>query len=651
MHHAASREPMQKLRISLLEKNRHRGKRQLRRQSCHLALGVLLLLPLPSSSPAQQLLPWQASPLASGSQRLDLSEVKTGPLAKIGGTLISLSREYEGAISGRSPGPFVPRIPLVQVKEERVTIDAVAETSASALQAKLEALGLQNGVSFGALVSGQLPISALPAAAALAELRFARPAMSTTNVGSVTSQGDPAQHSDDLRSMFPTVTGSGITVGTLSDSYDCLGGGGGAAVDVGTNDLPAGISVRMELTPCGMGTDEGRAMMQLIADVAPGASQAFHTAGPGQAGFASGINDLATVAGAEVIVDDVIFFAEPMFQDGVVAQAVDSVKAMGVAYFSSAGNNGRDAHESAYRPGIDPVFGFSAHDFDPGLGTDFFQQFTFPGGTSMTIVFQWDQPFVSATGMSGSASDVDLFILTDPPTGFVTASTDNNLGGDAVEVLTVTNSGATATFNLFFNLFAGPAPSVFKYVIFGSATVNEFFNASGSLYGHANAAGAEAVGAAAYFSTPDFGVSPPLLESFSSAGPMTIRFDLMDMPIMETRAKPNIVAPDGGNTTFLGTDIVHPTDPDSFPNFFGTSAAAPHAAGVAALLLDQANLTPSGVCQVLEASATDMGPAGFDDDSGYGLINALKAAQSTAPVSAVCGVDDLTLDGTPNFGS
>jgi hypothetical protein len=90
---------------------------------------------------------------------------------------------------------------------------------------------------------------------------------------------------------------------------------------------------------CGSGSDEGRAMMQIIHDVAPGASQAFHTAFNGSASFASGIEELASVAGADIINDDVIYLAEPMFQDGIIAQAVDTVADIGVAYFSSAGSD------------------------------------------------------------------------------------------------------------------------------------------------------------------------------------------------------------------------------------------------------------------------------------------------------------------------
>jgi len=74
------------------------------------------------------------------------------------------------------------------------------------------------------------------------------------------------------------------------------------------------------------GIDEGRAMAQLIHDIAPDASVSFHTAFNGIADFAQGIQDLAD-DGADIIVDDIIYFAEPMFQDGIVAQAVDNVVA------------------------------------------------------------------------------------------------------------------------------------------------------------------------------------------------------------------------------------------------------------------------------------------------------------------------------------
>jgi hypothetical protein len=168
-----------------------------------------------------------------------------------------------------------------------------------------------------------------------------------------------------------------------------------------------------------------------------------------------------------------------------------------------------------------------------------------------------------------------------------------------------------------------------KTIVFGGGiTINDFPTNSATVIGHANAAGAEAVGASFYLDTPAFGTAPPVLESFSSAGGITTLFDSNGDPLAvpEVRLKPEIVAVDGVNTTFFFNDS-HGND--GVPDFFGTSAAAPHAAAVAALLLQfDPSLAPDDVYSALEATALDMGSPGVDFDSGYGLIQA-DAAQAS----------------------
>jgi hypothetical protein len=260
---------------------------------------------------------------------------KDGPMAKLDHSLIALHQQYSAYMATTGILPFSTDDPHIRLIEDRVVVDAAADDNPEELKADLESLGMQQAVSFGRVVSGQLPIAAIPAAAALANLRFARTAAFMTHVGAVTSQGDTAQRSDDARTTFG-VDGTGVKIGVLSDSYNFLGG---AEADIASSDLPAaGVQVIQDSG----NTDEGRAMLQIVHDVAPGASLAFATANGGQANFANNIIALRN-AGSHVIVDDVIYFAEPMFQDGIIAQAVDTVVAGGAAYFSSAGNSARSA--------------------------------------------------------------------------------------------------------------------------------------------------------------------------------------------------------------------------------------------------------------------------------------------------------------------
>src|SRR5262249_542257 len=146
----------------------------------------------------------------------------------------------------------------------------------------------------------------------------------------------------------------------------------------------------------------------------------------------------------KVIVDDVVYFDAPMFQDGIIAQAVDEVVASGVSYLSAAGNFARKGYESPFRagrvfapdpfpppPNPHPFLGGTAHDFDPGPGLDLFQQFTVPAGRTLRLLLDWDSPFFSVSGGAGSPNDVDIYVF-DPAQGrLLFADTTDNLGGDA----------------------------------------------------------------------------------------------------------------------------------------------------------------------------------------------------------------------------
>jgi subtilisin family serine protease len=174
---------------------------------------------------------------------------------------------------------------------------------------------------------------------------------------------------------------------------------------------------------------------------------------------------------------------------------------------------------------------------------------------------------------------------------------------------------------------------------------------SATLQGHPGAAGALAVGAAFYFDTPACGTTPAAIEAFSAEGGAPILFDSAGVRLAAptTRQKPDVVGPDGGNDTFLGftlasdgipggqldTPIAACQNDASYPNFFGTSAATPHVAGIATLIL-QANAaaTPTQIASALRSSALAMGgAAGFNYTSGFGFVQA-DAALALIPPAA-----------------
>jgi Subtilase family/FG-GAP-like repeat len=553
---------------------------------------------------------------------------------------------------------------------QSVLIDATAaDGNGAALLNDLAHLGLTGGASFDALASGWLPISQLGALTELSNLNFARESVMISNTGSVTTQADHAMQSDAARASLG-VTGAGIKVGVLSDSFNALGG---YSADIASGNLPAGVQILQDSGT----TDEGRAMAQIVYDVAPGAALAFATANGGQANFANNIIALLN-AGAKVIVDDVSYFAEPMFQDGVIARAVQQAVGAGAVYFSAAANNGHKGYESAFlSAGAAQTINGKVetwHNYNSSSPT-IFMPFAVASGRTATVVLEWNQPAASASPAHGATSDLDLIVTDNSAThSIVSLSQTNNVGHDPIEIVQFTNnSGAAQTYNIVVGLTSGAAPSDMKIVTFnGNGAVGNGFASNtndGTVYGHAAAADAIAVGAAYYAQTPAFGTSPPIIESFSSGGPTKIFFDINGNPISEIRATPEITAPDGGNTSFFGSDD---GDADSFPNFFGTSAAAPAAAGVAALML-QANgsLNAGAIKGLLMSSAIDMdNPAtagfdtGFDVGTGAGLIQADRAVAAAASKPHIMtsidlgahpagwlptGIGDFNNDGTPDI--
>ena len=503
----------------------------------------------------------------------------------------------------------------------RVAISVTA-SDLPQVETALKELGFETSASVPAynLLEGYLPVGSIGMVEALSSdglLGVMVVPPPVVNVGNVTSQADFFQETDRVRATAGGPDGTGVTVGVLSDSYNSLGG---ASAGVASGDLPSGVNVLADSS----GTDEGRGMLELIHDLAPGASLAFATANGGEATFAQNIRDLAdpSQGNCDVIVDDISYFLEPFFQDGLVAEAVnDVVTNDGVTYFSSAGNLSNASYETTtINFSYQTISGLGAgyfFDFNPGSGVDTKQSITLDNNEAFYPVLQWDDPYYS------SSIDADLDVYLMYGTSVVAYSNYSNVSIQRpIELFSspyYNTSGSTRTYDLVFHRYSTSSPGRLKYVDFGqSDIVIEYDTNSGTMNPHAGAANAIAV-AAAFYGDQD------QAESFTSHGPTTILFDSdgTRKASAEVRQKPDLTAIDGTDTTFFGSSD---SEGNGFPNFFGTSAAAPHAAAVAALMLDaNPGLTPAQIATAMKNTARDLGTSGFDTITGAGLVDAFEA--------------------------
>jgi hypothetical protein len=511
---------------------------------------------------------------------------------------------------------------------QRVLVDVYVNDDVKTAAGMLQRAGMEVKAASArppvGVVEGRAPLAGLPAIAQLEATKAIEPVtargvdtLGGADTGSVLSQGDAAHNGPAARALGGGVTGAGVTVGVISDSIDRVGSG--VAGSQSTGDLPPPPDVTV-LGDDPAGTDEGRAMAEIVYDEAPGADAFLFDSGTasGAVGKANAIDNLVA-NGAQVIADDIFYLTEPMFQEGAVAQAVDDAKANGVAYVASAGNRARQSYEATFSP-TGPNF----HDF--GGGDTQQTIVTVPDGRFIQIVLQWDEPWGQAS------TNLDAFLYNVNTSAQLTsAQTSNTITGLPLEVLTWSNTtGSSVPVALQIKRFSGTRTPFMKYIVrgnFGAFTVAEHDTSSAAINPDAaSASGSLAVAAVAY-NEPGLDQAEP----FSSRGPVRRLFDVNGVRLAtpQTVQKPQIAAADGVSTSVTG-----------FNPFFGTSAATPSAAGVAALLRS-ANQTMS--VDELNAIMTDpansidcLASGNPDNDCGAGFILAdgavTQSLDSTPPV-------------------
>ena len=558
---------------------------------------------------------------------------RTPAQGKVSSQLLSARQDQQYSVARR-------QAPVEVAADETVMVDILADVTPEVL-ARIRSLGgtVINSVPKYRGIRARLPLAAVEPLAGLDAVQSIHPADQAVTRKDDTSEGDVAHRANSARTIH-SVDGTGIGIGVLSNGVDTL------SARQSSDDLPDRVTVlpRQE----GQGS-EGTAMLEIVHDLAPGADLYFATAsGGGEPLLASNIEALCE-AGADVIVDDVYFLREAAFQDGIVAQAVNAAVADGCVVISAGGNGGNKndgtsgVWEGDYAAGSSlPVNGVSVgvlHDFGGGVVKNRIAQ-----DSPFAYVLQWADP------LGASTNDYDLF-LVDADDNVLASSTDIQNGRqDPVEII-FSIADNHANDRLLIVKTAGAAD---RYLRLDANAGRLATSTAGNLFGHSAAASAITVAAvdvrAARRAGGVFNGTESVRRS-NSDGPRRIFFEADGTAItlgnFSSTGGRVLQKPDLAAATCVSTST------PGFLRFCGSSAAAPHAAAIAALMLEAAggpdNVTLANLRTAMTGSALDIEATGVDQDSGAGIVMAPGAVDAAdVPVADRNGAPTVVDGMLPN---
>jgi len=437
-----------------------------------------------------------------------------------------------------------------------------------------------------------------------------------TNVGSATWEGVTA-HKANLAHAGGQ-TGAGAKVCVLSDGVNTL------SARQATGDLPAVVTVVPGQAGSG---DEGTAMLEIVYDMAPGASLYFATGFGGVASMATNIQNLAAAPyNCNIIVDDVTYFNEGAFQDGPIAQAVNTVTASGVLYFSSAANSGHltrnqsGTYEGDFVASANPipsviqsVYGAASIQLHAFGAANYTTLTAVPAGT-VRVSLKWSD------ALGASANDYDLIVTNSTGTSIIGSST--SLQSGTQDPYEFASGSFPVGSRLYVVKYSGVARAIRLDTIRGR--LDPAIATAGSTFGH-NAAASAVTVAAVNVGTAGGGAftggAANPVTTYSSDGPRKMFYQ----PNGTAITPGNFLFGTNGGTTLNKVDMAAAdcgtTTTPGFIPFCGTSAAAPTAAAIAALIKgNNPALTRAQILAAMNATALDIEAAGWDRDSGVGIV-------------------------------
>jgi hypothetical protein len=498
------------------------------------------------------------------------------------------------------------------------------------------------------IVRAAVPYDRIDAVAALPWVAVMRPTIRPAT-DAIVSEGVQLHRADVAQAAG--LTGAGQKVGAISGDVDSI------ADSIARGELPADVQV---LENAGYDDDEGTAMLEIVHDLAPNAKLAFNSTGDTLMDYVDAFHNLVA-AGATLITKDIALDDEPAFQQGIGATTAESVARDGVWVSSSAGNLGarhapRVAAVGTGRRPDDATGPFTecpspnaaapAPDNTVNLrGTDNTYNLNLLAGAAVGVTLQWSEPrAIYPTPGQGGFTDLNLYLMDATGTTCLAVShaEQGNGVGDTIEQLFYANAtGAAQAVRVVVDV-AGTSSAVrpplldLRWGAFsaGVQTVDPPDRA-GSLNPDSNYLGfATSAGAVNASVSTDLATVP--LESYSAAGPVQILTTTRCSggkpgpcigrggPAAKTFGAPNWAAADGVSVSGVGGfgSGTCPAVVQGDCRFFGTSAAAPTAAGVATLVREArgGDVDPTALNSALTKLAFTRSGSGF----GAGVLRAVR---------------------------